>query len=193
MDVNLFLNVFNYLIDSSSSSNQESLTVKLVCLKQLTRLCTMKYDYLIYPRLSKELITLDYKYKVEDKNRIKILYTKAFCIQKLISYRPEYYAQELLATISNLINNCNHQEDAGICAILIDTMAFLCHSEVVDIQSTFNALYPQFKNEKRLLVLNAYCRFICETANRTDLYLPDNPVILFILITCYIYSKFINI
>ena len=63
--------------------------------------------------------------------------------------RPDYYAQELLATISNLINNCTHQEDAGVCAILIDAMAFLCHSEVIDIESTFNALYPQFKAEKR--------------------------------------------
>ena len=62
------------------------------------------------------------------------------------------YAQELLATISNIINSCGYQEDAGVCAVLIDSMAYLCHSEVVDIESTFEALYPQFKVEKRQFI-----------------------------------------
>lgn len=83
MDVNLFLNVINYLI---GSSNEDNLTVRLISLKQLTRLCTMKYDYLIYPHLSKELVPVDNKHSTH-RNRTKILYTKAFCIYDLILYR----------------------------------------------------------------------------------------------------------
>lgn len=146
IDVNLFINIINYLTDSTS--HDDNLSVKLICLKQLTRLCTMKLDYIVYPRLSKELVTLDSRLST-NKNRIKILYAKALCIYDLILYRPDYYAQELLATISSLLNMCSHAEDAGVCAILIDSMAYLCHTLVVDIESTFNALYPQFKNEKR--------------------------------------------
>ena len=83
VDVNLFFNVINYLMDSS---NEENLMVKLICLKQLTRLCIMKYDYVIYPRLSKELVNLNYEFS-NDKNRLKVLFTKAFCIHQLILYR----------------------------------------------------------------------------------------------------------
>lgn len=80
---------------------------------QLVRLCKIKYDHLVYPHLAKHLITGKIE-KVSDVSREKSLYTKALCIQEIITYRPDYYAQELLATISNLINNCNQKEDGGI-------------------------------------------------------------------------------
>jgi hypothetical protein len=40
--------------------------------------------------------------------------------------------------------------DDGICALLIDTMSILCESEVVDMISTYKAIIPQFRTEKRL-------------------------------------------
>jgi hypothetical protein len=39
--------------------------------------------------------------------------------------------------------------DEGICAILIDALAFLCESEVVDMISTWDAMSSQFSKEKR--------------------------------------------
>lgn len=68
----------------------------------------------------------------------------------LILYRPDYYAKELLGTIFSMLNGCNSlQNDEGICAILIDTLAILCESEVVDMVSTWDALASQFSKEKR--------------------------------------------
>ena len=49
-----------------------------------------------------------------------------------------------------MLNGCNSlQNDEGICAILIDTLAILCESEVVDMVSTWDALASQFSKEKR--------------------------------------------
>ncbi|CAF0861948.1 unnamed protein product [Brachionus calyciflorus] len=156
IDINLCLGILKSLMLSSTGDN---LIVKLICMKQLTKLCTMKYDYLVYPHLSNELITIK-QLQLSESDRHEILYMKTYCIHQIITYRPDYYAQELLATISNLLNQCTQINDQGICSILIDTLAYLCETEVVDMMSTWNALLPQFKNEKRVLTLNSYCRFM---------------------------------
>ena len=39
--------------------------------------------------------------------------------------------------------------DDGICAIMIDSLGIICQNEVIEINSTWQALYTQFKNEKR--------------------------------------------
>ena len=57
-------------------------------------------------------------------------------------------------------------------------MAILCETEVVDMISTFNALHPQFKNEKRTLALNAYCRFISTAASLDYLHKTEEQVYL---------------
>jgi len=65
-------------------------------------------------------------------------------------YRPDYYAKELLGTIFSLLNGCSSMpNDEGICAILIDALAFLCESEVVDMISTWDAMSNQLSKEKR--------------------------------------------
>ncbi len=137
---------------------------------QLVRLCRMGHDHLVYPHLSKELVSVRTDSTPIDSTS---LYTKALCIQEIITYRPDYYAQELLATISTLINICNQKAHAGISAILVDTMAALCHTEVVDMVSTFSALHPQFKNEKRTLTLQAHCRFMSTLASLEHLCTAD--------------------
>lgn len=65
--------------------------------------------------------------------------------------RPDYYAQELLATISSFMNSCSSQtSEQGVSALLIDSLAFLCESQVLDMKSTWSALNPQFRSENRL-------------------------------------------
>ncbi|RMZ94775.1 focadhesin isoform X1 [Brachionus plicatilis] len=171
VDINLCLNTFRSLM---SSSNGEGLIVKLVCMKQLTKLCTLKYDYLVYPHLSNELVSIR-SLQLAENERLEVLYMKAYCINRIIRYRPDYYAQELLATISNLLNQCVHPNDEGICAILLDTISYLCESEVVDMMSTWTALLPQFNLEKRVLTLNAFCRFMSVAARLKHLE-SDNEV-----------------
>lgn len=175
----MFLNVLTTLIQSANTA--DTVIVKESCMIQLVRLCQMKYDHLVYPVLSKELVTVSNAKKdkllMDSKCREKLLYTKAFCIQEIIKYRPDYYAQELLATISSLINFCSQKSDGGICGCLIDTMAVLCETEVVDMASTWNALLPQFKGEKRPLALSAYCRFMSTVACLDHLHKTDQQVV----------------
>lgn len=132
-------------------------------MKQLTKLCTMKYDYLVYPYLSNELVSIR-NLQLAENERLEVFYMKAYCINKIIKHRPDYYAQELLATISSLLNQCVNKNDQGICALLLDTISYLCESEVVDMMSTWTAILPQFKSEKRPLALNAFCRFMSVAA-----------------------------
>lgn len=134
----------------------------------------MKYDYLVYPYLSNELVSIK-SLKFGENDRLEVLYMQAYCINKIIQYRPDYYAQELLATISNLLNQSVNQNDQGISAILLDTISYLCESEVVDMMSTWSALLSQFKTEKRPLALNAFCRFMSVAAKLKHLE-SDNEV-----------------
>jgi hypothetical protein len=129
----MFLNIFISLNDSSR--DEKNSIIKQLCMKQMSRLCTKKFDYLVYPHLSKDLVTITFKNEhfSSEKSREKMLYSKAFCIYELIKYRPDYYVQELLASISNLLNYCDRKNDGGICAILIDTLGVLCETEVVDM------------------------------------------------------------
>jgi hypothetical protein len=164
-DPTVILTIFNSLLIAPSSSLNNSWSrneiVKLVVIKQLTRLCSMNYDYIIYPTVQKFIFSLP------SNAQRQSLYTKAFCIQELVNYKPDYYGLELLSTISNMLNTLNRDEDEGISAILIDTLACLCNSEVIDIKSAWTALNKNdvFATERRLLELNAYCRFVSVAAN----------------------------
>lgn len=91
-------------------------------------------------------------------------------------YRPEYYAKELLASISNLLNIASKQMDEGVSSILLDTLSILCESKVVDMVSTWNALIPQFKHEQRNLALSAYCRFMSVVTKLDHLNNPESEV-----------------
>lgn len=78
VDITLCLNVLKSLI------SQESAFVKLIGIKLMTRLCVMKLDYLAYPLFSKELMTLPQK---SDPHRLEEIFTKAYCIFEIVSYR----------------------------------------------------------------------------------------------------------
>ena len=155
VDVSLSLNLFVSLMSQSSlgtseNNNNNRIYVKLMCMRQLTKLCTVhNLDHTVYPLLAAELVTVK-PVQLADTLRLEVLYTKAQCIFHIVRHRPDYYAQELLATISNMMNMCSRLSgDQGVCAILIDTLAVLCESEVVDMVSTWQALQAQFRQEKR--------------------------------------------
>ncbi len=85
VDISLCLNIFISLIESSKT-NEDNWMLKLICMKQLSRLCTMNYDHIVYPYLSKELLKINLE-NLNAKNRLEMLYTKAFCIFQIISHR----------------------------------------------------------------------------------------------------------
>ena len=73
----------------------------------------------------------------------------------IIINRPDYYVEQLLAKISGLINTMSgdlNDKTSGVAALMIDTLGFLCESQVIDMQSTWEELLPKFKQEKRYLL-----------------------------------------
>jgi hypothetical protein len=104
-DIGLCLNVLNSLLDSSQHSD-EMLCIKLVCMQEMSKLCTKyNYDHLVYPLLSKELLVSTKLDQYSNLQRLEVLYTKAFCIFEIISHRPDYYAKELLGIINCLLRS----------------------------------------------------------------------------------------
>jgi hypothetical protein len=86
----------------TSLMSQDNILLNLSCTKQLTRLCVIKYDYLVYPYLSKELVfakTLN----LGDKHRTETLFTVAFCIHEIIAYR--WAAKKTRIISQNAIKN----------------------------------------------------------------------------------------
>ena len=48
------------------------------------------------------------------------------------------------------MNTMNTSDNmAGLSALLIDTLGFLCESQVIDMKSTWDELMAKFKQEKR--------------------------------------------
>lgn len=78
VDITLCLNVLKSML------SQESALVKLIGIKLMTKLCVMKLDYLAYPLFSKELMILPQK---SDPHRLEEIFTKAYCIFEIVSYR----------------------------------------------------------------------------------------------------------
>ena len=82
VDLSLSLNVIKSLM-----SQENVASIKLACIRLMTKLCTMKFDYIVYPLLSKELVSLPQK---NDQFRLESLYTKAYSIYQIVSYRLEF-------------------------------------------------------------------------------------------------------
>jgi hypothetical protein len=73
--------------------------------------------------------------------------------------RPDYYVKQLLAKISGMINTTSgdlNDKTSGVAAIMVDTLGFLCESQVIDMHSTWEELLPKFKQEKRHLYNNKF-------------------------------------
>ena len=83
---NFLLSIDFIVIVHMYQRHQESIMVKLNCMRQLTKLCTMKYDFLTYPYLSKEIVSTK-TINLSKDFRLETLYTVAFCIKEIINYR----------------------------------------------------------------------------------------------------------
>lgn len=169
-DVNLFVKIFISIIDSALARNKTEYNfnfVQIACFKQLTKLFQSPlYEKLVYPYLSKYVLT-----RSNLNMDMNSLYIKAYCIHQVITYRPDYYTPQLLSTISEFLNNYSSLESSGPSALLIDTLGYLCRSEIIEMKSTWNAISSKYKDEKRTLVLMAFCRFMAISSElKFDLY-----------------------
>ncbi|NXN81935.1 FOCAD protein, partial [Bombycilla garrulus] len=110
----------------------------------------------IYPELQKFLATSDMPSVSVDKDaQWEKLIAKAACIRDICRLRPYQHGADMLAAISQVLNECTKPDQASPAAIILQGLRALCEAEVVCIRSTWNALSPKLSCDTRPLILKA--------------------------------------
>ncbi|XP_074993975.1 focadhesin isoform X6 [Calonectris borealis] len=110
----------------------------------------------IYPELQKFLAMSDVPSLSVDKDaQWEKLIAKAACIRDICRQRPYQHGADMLAAISQVLNECTKPDQASPAAIVLEGLQALCEAEVVCICSTWNALSPKLSCDTRPLILKA--------------------------------------
>ncbi|KFP83145.1 PREDICTED: focadhesin, partial [Acanthisitta chloris] len=110
----------------------------------------------IYPELQKFLMMSDMPLVSVDKDaQWEKLIAKAACIRDICRQRPYQHGADMLAAISQVLNECTKPDQASPAAIVLQGLQALCEAEVVCIRSTWNALSPKLSCDRRPLILKA--------------------------------------
>ncbi|XP_051498535.1 focadhesin [Apus apus] len=110
----------------------------------------------IYPELQKFLAMSDTPSLSVDKDaQWERLIAKAACIRDICRQRPYQHGADMLAAISQVLNECTKPDQATPAAIVLQGLQALCEAEVVCIRSTWNALSPKLSCDTRPLILKA--------------------------------------
>ncbi|XP_002191837.3 focadhesin [Taeniopygia guttata] len=110
----------------------------------------------IYPELQKFLAMSDMPSVSVDKDaQWEKLIAKAACIRDICRMRPYQHGADMLAAISQVLNECTKPDQASPAAIVLQGLQALCEAEVVCIRSTWNALSPKLSCDTRPLILKA--------------------------------------
>ncbi|NXM42399.1 FOCAD protein, partial [Gymnorhina tibicen] len=110
----------------------------------------------IYPELQKFLAISDMPSVSVDKDaQWEKLIAKAACIRDICRLRPYQHGADMLAAISQVLNECTKPDQASPAAIVLQGLRALCEAEVVCIRSTWNALSPKLSCDTRPLILKA--------------------------------------
>uniref|UniRef100_A0A8C9L1U1 DUF3730 domain-containing protein n=1 Tax=Pavo cristatus TaxID=9049 RepID=A0A8C9L1U1_PAVCR len=117
---------------------------------------TINYKDRIYPELQKFLATSDVPSLSVDKDaQWEKVIAKAACIRDICKQRPYQHGADMLAAISQVLNECTKPDQASPAAIVLQGLQALCEAEVVCINSTWNALSPKLSCDTRPLILKA--------------------------------------
>uniref|UniRef100_A0A8C3JER1 Focadhesin n=1 Tax=Calidris pygmaea TaxID=425635 RepID=A0A8C3JER1_9CHAR len=173
----------------------------------------------IYPELQKFLVMSDTSSLSVDKDtQWEKLIAKAACIRDICRQRPYQHGADMLAAISQVLNECSKPDQASPAAIVLQGLQALCEAEVVCIRSTWNALSPKLSCDTRPLILKALNELfalvpsltvntneyeVCTTISaykslssfgseeHTVLHLPEQVTIHQALILCFLSPRFL--
>ncbi|XP_053512244.1 focadhesin [Artibeus jamaicensis] len=81
------------------------------------------------------------------------LIAKAASIRDICKQRPYQHGADMLAAISQVLNECTKPDQATPAALVLQGLHALCEAEVVCIRSTWNALSPKLSCDTRPLIL----------------------------------------
>ncbi|KAF6327318.1 focadhesin [Rhinolophus ferrumequinum] len=126
--------------------------LKAVSLRLLTSLWE-KQDR-IYPELQRFMaVSNALSLPVDKEVQWEKLIAKAAAIRDICKRRPYQHGADMLAAISQVLNECTKPDQATPAALVLQGLHALCQAEVVCIRSTWNALSPKLSCDTRPLIL----------------------------------------
>uniref|UniRef100_A0A8D2C1A7 Focadhesin n=1 Tax=Sus scrofa TaxID=9823 RepID=A0A8D2C1A7_PIG len=128
--------------------------LKAVTLRLLTSLWE-KQDR-VYPELQRFMALSDVpSLSVGKEVQWEKLIAKAASIRDICKQRPYQHGADMLAAISQVLNECTKPDQATPAALVLQGLHALCQAEVVCIRSTWNALSPKLSCDTRPLILKS--------------------------------------
>ncbi|XP_024907153.1 focadhesin isoform X2 [Pteropus alecto] len=126
--------------------------LRAVTLRLLTSLWE-KQDR-VYPELQRFMAMSDVPSLSAGKEvQWEKLIAKAASIRDICKRRPYQHGADMLAAISQVLNECTKPDQASPAALVLQGLHALCQAEVVCIRSTWNALSPKLSCDTRPLIL----------------------------------------
>ncbi|XP_077004160.1 focadhesin isoform X2 [Tamandua tetradactyla] len=126
--------------------------LRAVTLRLLTSLWE-KQDR-VYPELQRFMAMSDVPSLTVGKEvQWEKLIAKAASIRDICKQRPYQHGADMLAAISQVLNECTKSDQATPAALVLQGLHALCQAEVVCIRSTWNALSPKLSCDTRPLIL----------------------------------------
>ncbi|XP_029462772.1 focadhesin [Rhinatrema bivittatum] len=108
----------------------------------------------VYPELQKFMQVSDMPSQLVGKEIMwEKTIAKAASIRDICRQRPYQHGADMLAAISQILNECSKPDQATPAALVLQGLHALCQAEVVDIRSTWNALSPKLSCDTRPLIL----------------------------------------
>ncbi|EFB27945.1 hypothetical protein PANDA_007053, partial [Ailuropoda melanoleuca] len=126
--------------------------LRAVTLRLLTSLWE-KQDR-VYPELQRFMAMSDVpSLSVGKEAQWEKLIAKAASIRDICKQRPYQHGADMLAAVSQVLNECTKPDQATPAALVLQGLHALCQAEVVCIRSTWNALSPKLSCDTRPLIL----------------------------------------
>uniref|UniRef100_A0A8D0LCD1 Focadhesin n=1 Tax=Sphenodon punctatus TaxID=8508 RepID=A0A8D0LCD1_SPHPU len=108
----------------------------------------------VYPELQKFMAISDMSSLAVSKDvQWEKVIAKAASIRDICRQRPYQHGADMLAAISQVLNEWTKSDQATPAALVLQGLHALCQAEVVCIRSTWNALSPKLSCDTRPLIL----------------------------------------
>uniref|UniRef100_A0A670K5U6 Focadhesin n=1 Tax=Podarcis muralis TaxID=64176 RepID=A0A670K5U6_PODMU len=108
----------------------------------------------VYPELQRFMAMSDMaSLSVGKDTQWEKVIAKAASIRDICKQRPYQHGADMLAAISQVLNECTKPDQATPAVLVLQGLHALCQAEVVCIRSTWNALSPKLSCDTRPLIL----------------------------------------
>ncbi|XP_034470972.1 focadhesin [Hippoglossus hippoglossus] len=114
----------------------------------------------VYPELQRLLGQQDSRVVVGRDAQWEQILARAACLRDICRERPYQHGGDMLAAITQTLNQCTRPDMATPAALALQGLQELCRAEVVDIISTWRRLGPELSCESRPLVVRAVAELL---------------------------------